>query len=172
MCASVYSLPFGWLVFFSLALHWLRARCGWGDRVVHGQGSWLNFSKVLNFSAASISHFHFSTNHLAAIILHSCLTTACHHAISSPPRPPSTERPIGISVSLPYPSQTLSLEQTDLHTICWRYNSRFLACHLEIFPFYILCSALSISNFRLLSLSHILLFHCLHLHFSKTLRFE
>ena len=103
VCLSL--LPPLWLVGFLLpALHWLRARCGWGDRVVHGQGSWLNFSKVLNFSAASISHFHFSTNHLAAIILHSCLTTACHHAISSPPRPPSTERPLGMSFSLPHPS--------------------------------------------------------------------
>ena len=57
------------------------------------------------FFAASTHHCHFSTNHLAANTLHFCLTTVCQPEISSPPRPPSTERPL--CSSLPFPSHSL-----------------------------------------------------------------
>ena len=130
------SLPFGWLGFPSLALKWLRARTGWGDPGV----AW---SRVMAKFYLQPPHFTFtfpqiillppkcyimficslhislslSTHHLAAIIQHSCLTTACHPGISSPPRPPSTERPLGMSFSLPYPPHSLSREQIYVHTI-------------------------------------------------------
>ena len=66
-CASICSLPFGWLGFSFPGPKWLRACCGWGDPGVAWSRVGLNFSpSLLNFSAASTSHFHFSTHHLAA----------------------------------------------------------------------------------------------------------
>ena len=97
--------PPSWLVGFSQALKWLRARCGWGDPGV----AW---SRVVAKFYLQPPHFTFtlSTNHFAAImvlnfpqpphftfafpqlillpiILHSCLITVCHPGISPPPRP-------------------------------------------------------------------------------------
>ena len=50
--------PFGWLG-LSPGPKWHRARCGWGGQVVHGQGSWLNFTQVLNFPQPPHFHLHF-----------------------------------------------------------------------------------------------------------------
>ena len=66
--------PFWLVLVFSLALSGsvlvvAGAILGW-----HGQESWAKFvSPPQNFSAASTSHFHFSTHHLAAIISLSAL---------------------------------------------------------------------------------------------------
>ena len=117
----------------------------------HGQGSWLNFICSLHISlslfhksscchqsatsclsAASIFHFHFP--HI--ILLPSsctCLTTACHPGISSPPRPPSTERPLGMSFSLPYPSLSLSREQVSHTQLVEQYNPKMYNILLLIF---------------------------------------
>ena len=66
-CASICSLPLGWLGFSFPGPKWLRACCGWGDAWVAWSRVGLNlFPSLLNFSAASTSHFHFSTHHLAA----------------------------------------------------------------------------------------------------------
>ena len=76
---------FGWLG-LSPGPKWHRARCGWGDPVVHGQGSWLNFTQVLNFPQPP--HFTF-TFHTSSCCHHPALLPdhGMHHGISSPPRP-------------------------------------------------------------------------------------
>ena len=67
-CASICSLPFGWLGFLSLALSGsvlvvAGAILGW-----HGQGSWLNFIfNVLNFTQPP--HFTFTFSY----------SSCCHH---------------------------------------------------------------------------------------------
>ena len=102
-CASICSLPFGWLGFSFPGPKWLRACCGWGDPGVAWSRVGLNFSpSLLNFSAASTSHFHFSTHHLAAIISLSALDYGMPAWDPPPPlQPPSTERPLRVCVSPP-----------------------------------------------------------------------
>ena len=88
-CASICSLPFGWLVFFSLALKWLRARCGWGDPGVAWSRVLAKFYlQCAKFYAASTFHFHFSIHHLLPSSCTPALTTVCHPGISSPLQPP------------------------------------------------------------------------------------
>ena len=119
-CASICSLPFGWLGFLSLALSGsvlvvAGAILGW-----HGQGSWLNFIfNVLNFTQPP--HFTFTFSY----------SSCCHHPALLPDHgmppwdllPPSAaplrRRPLGIlsiSSHLP-PKSAPSLEQIVSHSI-------------------------------------------------------
>ena len=119
-CASICSLPFGWLVFFSLALKWLRARCGWGDPGVAWSRVLAKFYlQCAKFYAASTFHFHFS------------YSSCCHHPALLPDHgmppwdllPPSAaplrRRPLGIlSISSRFPPKSApSLEQIVSHSI-------------------------------------------------------
>ena len=90
------SSPLGWFWSFpwpqvAPCLLWLGR--SWGGMV---KSPGLNFAPSLqNFTAASTSHFHFFTHHLAAIIsLFRPVITVCQPGISSPLQPPSTERPL------------------------------------------------------------------------------
>ena len=99
-CKSICSLPVGWLGFSSLALKWLRARCGWGDPGVAWSRVVAKFYlQCAKFYAASTSHFHLFT------------LICCHHPALLPDHgmppwdlpPPSAaplrRRPLGNSGS-------------------------------------------------------------------------
>ena len=114
-CASICSLPFGWLVFFSLALKWLRARCGWGDPGVAWSRVLAKFYlQCAKFYAASTFHFHFF---ILILLPSSCTPAWSRHATLGSPPPfgrPSTEEATLVSWAYPSllpPKSAPSLEQ-------------------------------------------------------------
>ena len=122
-CASICSLPFGWLVFFSLALKWLRARCGWGDPGVAWSRVLAKFYlQCAKFYAASTFHFHFF---ILILLPSSCTPAWSRHATLGSPPPfgrPSTEEATWYSeYFLPLPSKICSITGTNCVTFdCWK----------------------------------------------------
>ena len=122
----LYLFPPIWLVGLLIpGPKWLRACRGWGDAWVAWSRVGLNFyPSLLNFSAASTSHFHFSTHHLAA----SSSLLPDHGMPAWDLLPPAaallgeaTWYWVSFSSHLP-PQFALSLEQIDVHPIGWQAN--------------------------------------------------
>ena len=116
-CASICSLPFGWLGFSFPGPKWLRACCGWGDAWVAWSRVGLNFPLLTKFFCSLHISLSLSTHHLAA----SSSLLPDHGMPPLDLLPPAAAhllmRPLGIRVFLPLPPKYApSLEQIEAHS--------------------------------------------------------
>ena len=118
------------------------------------------FPSLINFSAASTSHFHFSTHHLAA----SSSLLPDHGMPAWDLLPPAAallgEATWYFEYSLPLPPKYApSLEQIDAYLKGWQSNQNNHQYFSSIYLLYLSSPLQTFANFPFF---HLLLLHCLH----------